>query len=97
MSGSRMVRWQGRNKLHNSCPCTPASAVVVRLYDLDESESLTVDEVTLAFKGALAGAAKLTGDAPPFDSALDAMARLVSGLVRYQAAVARITVMSSRC
>jgi hypothetical protein len=58
------------------------------LYDLDESEALTVDEVTLAFKGVLAGAAKLTGDAPPLDSALDAMARLVS-LIRMPFLVAR--------
>ncbi|CAE7724315.1 Eml6, partial [Symbiodinium sp. KB8] len=51
---------------------------IVRLYDLDESGALTVDEVTLALKGALSGVAKLAGEEPPLESALDATSRLVS-------------------
>ena len=62
----------------NRPPLHRPRADIVRLYDLDESGALTVDEVTLALKGALSGVAKLAGEEPPLESALDAMSRLVS-------------------
>jgi WD40 repeat protein len=60
------------------CPRSVPRAVIVRLYDFDESNALTVDELTLAFKGALYGAAKLSAEEPPSEEAIDAISRLVS-------------------
>jgi hypothetical protein len=49
-----------------------------RCYDFDESNELTVDEMTLSLKSTLAGLAKLTGLEPPDDLELEDIAQLAS-------------------
>ena len=48
-----------------------------RCYDFDESNELTVDEMTLSLKSTLAGLAKLTGQEAPDDLELEDIAQLV--------------------
>jgi hypothetical protein len=48
-----------------------------RCYDFDESNELTVDEMTLSLKSTLTGLAKLTGQDVPDDLELEDIAQLV--------------------
>eukprot|EP01029_Cantina_marsupialis_P023861 TRINITY_DN60145_c1_g2_i1.p1 TRINITY_DN60145_c1_g2~~TRINITY_DN60145_c1_g2_i1.p1 ORF type:complete len:2255 (-),score=740.92 TRINITY_DN60145_c1_g2_i1:196-6960(-) len=44
---------------------------VFHIYDFDESEELTIDEVTLALRSAVTGLCKFTGEEPPLEATLE--------------------------
>lgn len=64
-----------------------------RCFDFDESNELSVDEMTLSLKGTLTGLAKLTGTLPPDDLDLEDLSQQVR--VTYVVCIANVRVVPS--
>ena len=65
----------------NDTRCPPLhcnASDTFRCFDFDESNELSVDEMTLSLKSTLTGLAKLSGEVPPDDLDLEDLSQQVS-------------------